>query len=113
MQWVYKRNQAMNEIDKPEFNIRVVSKGFTQEEGIDFNEVFLTVVKQTTIRIILSIIASLDLELDQMDVKIIFLYDNLSKTIYMKQLEGLEDENQNLVCLLKTPMYGLKQFSRQ
>ena len=54
-------------------------RGFTQNEGIDFNEIFSPVVKHSSIRILLAIVALFDLELEQMDVKTTFLYGNLKK----------------------------------
>lgn len=77
-----------------------VAKGFTQREGIDYTEVFSPVVKQTSIRIVISLVAQYDLELQQMDVTTSFLHGELDETIYMKQPEGFE-EGWDKVCLLK------------
>lgn len=60
----------------------LLQKIYTKEE-IDFNEMFSTVVNQTSIRTILSIDANLGIELVQVDAKIVFLYDNLNETIYI------------------------------
>jgi hypothetical protein len=49
-------------------------KGFEQREGIDFNEVFSLVVRHTSIRVMLGIVALFDLELEQLDVKTAFLH---------------------------------------
>jgi len=64
-------------------------------------------VKHCSIRIILGLINQYDLELEQLDVKIVFLHGNLKETIYMNQPEGFE-EGENKVYLLKKSMYGLK-----
>ena len=65
--------------------MRLVAKEYSQREGIDFNDVFSPVVRHMSIRILLSIIAAQNLELEQMDVKTIFLHVNLEKSIYMEQ----------------------------
>lgn len=96
------------------YKARLVAKGFTQKEGIDFTEVFSPVVKYKTIRIMLSLVAQFNLELEQMDVKTTFLHGELDETIYMEQPEGFEvQKEKDMVCLLKRSLYGLKQSPRQ
>jgi hypothetical protein len=64
--------------------------------------------------LILAIVASLDLELHQMDVKTAFLNGNLEEEIYMEQPVGFVAEGQeHKVCKLLRSIYGLKQSSRQ
>ena len=58
----------------------------------DYNEIFSHVLKHTSIRTILSIVATEDLELEQMDVKTPFLHGDLEETIYMKQPKGFVQE---------------------
>jgi hypothetical protein len=60
-------------------------KGFEQRECIDFNEVFSPVVRHTSIRVILAIVALFDLELEQLDFKTAFLHGDLDGEIYMTQ----------------------------
>lgn len=92
----------------------MVARGFTQEEGVDFNEVFSPVVKHTSIRMLLAIIAPRDWFLEQLDVKIAFLNGELEETIYMAQPKGFEvPGSEDKVCMLKRSIYGLKQSSRQ
>jgi len=81
---------------------------------VDFNKVFSPVVKHTSIRVLFSLVAIKDLELEQLDVKIAFLNGDLEEQIYMKQLEGFKVVGkENNVCLLKKSLYGLKQSPRQ
>jgi hypothetical protein len=62
----------------------------------------------------MSIVAKMDLELHQLDVKITFLNGELKEDIYMIQPEGFEqDEHEENVYKLKRSLYGLKQSSRQ
>ena len=71
-------------------------------------------VKMTSIRVILGLAASLNLEVEQMDVKIVFLHGDLEKEIYMEQPEGfLVKGKEDYVCRLKKSLYGLKQAPRQ
>ena len=88
--------------------------GFQQKEGIDFNEIFSPMVKMTTIRLVLSIVAAKGLHLEQLDVKTTFLHGDLDEDIYMTQPEGFQVKGkENLVCKLKKSLYGLKQVPRQ
>ena len=81
---------------------------------MDYSEVFSPVVKYSSIRVLLAITTYHDLELDQMDVKTAFLHGNLEEEIYMEQPEGfIQMESENMVCLLKKSLYGLKQSPRQ
>ncbi|GJR40354.1 retrotransposon protein, putative, ty1-copia subclass [Tanacetum coccineum] len=89
----------------------MVARGFTQRAGIDYNEVFSLVVRHISIRVILSLTACKDYELEQLDVKTTFLHGNLEEVIYMRQPPGYEQGNK--VCLLKKYLYGLKQSPRQ
>lgn len=68
------------------YKARLVVKCFNQKKGIDFDEIFSPVVKKSSIRVIFCLIASLDLELEQLDVKTIFLHGDLEEEIYMDQL---------------------------
>jgi len=62
---------------------------------------------------LLTIVAQFDLELEQIDVKTVFLHGEMEK-IYMKQSEGyIQEGKENKVCLLKKSLYGLKQSPRQ
>ena len=89
-------------------------KGSTQKKGIDFNEIFSLVVKMTSICTVLSLVATEDLHLEQLDVKTTFLHGDLDEEIYMAQPWGFEVKGkENLVCKLKKSLYGLKQAPRQ
>ena len=94
--------------------VRLVALGCRQIPGIDYNETFAPVVSMTTIRTILSLVAHLDLELQQMDVVTAFLNGDLTEDIYMAIPEGLKSETpNNKVCKLLKSLYGLKQAPRQ
>ena len=87
----------------------MVVQGFSQKKGIDFDEIFSPVVKMSSIRVVLGLLASLDLEIEQMDVKIAFLHGDLNKEIYMEQPEGfIIKGKEDYVHKLKKSLYGLK-----
>ena len=111
-QWIYKRKRGID--GKVEtFKTRLVAKGYTQKEGIYYEETFSLVAMLKSIRILLSIAAHYDYEIWQMDVKTVFLNGNLEEEIYIMQLEGFIAKNQeHLICKLKRSIYGLKQASR-
>ena len=59
-------------------------KGFQQKKGVDYDEIFALVVEMTSIHTVLSIAASMDLEVQQLDVKTVFLHGNIEEEIYMQ-----------------------------
>jgi hypothetical protein len=110
--WVYKLKEEDG--GEKQYKARLVVKGFAQKKGIDFDEIFSSVVKMTSIKTILSLVVVEDLHLEQLDVKKTFLHGDLEEEIYMQQPQGYEvKEKENLVCRLKKSLYGLKQAPRQ
>ena len=108
--WVFKKKVDGSRPKSFRYKARLVAKGYSQVQGVDFNEVFFLVINHIFIRVLLSLVAIKDLELEQLDVKTAFLHGDLEKQIYMKQPEGFEVVRQeNHVCLLKKSLYGLKQ----
>ena len=92
----------------------MVAKSYSQTESVDFNEVFSPVVKHTSIRVLLAMVAWFNLELEQLDVKIAFLHGELEEQIFMYQSEGFIIEGkEDHVCMLKKSLNGLKQSPRQ
>ena len=89
----------------------LVANGYSQVHGIDYNETFAPVAKMDSIRLALAIAASKQWEVHHMDVKCAFLNAELTKDIYMQQPEGFVS-NPSLACMLKKPLYGLKQATR-
>ena len=86
-----------------------MAKGFTQREGIDFNESFSPVSSKDSFRIIMALVAHFDLELYQMDVKTTFLNVDLGKEVYMVQLKGFQElGRKHLVCQLKKFFMALR-----
>ena len=96
------------------YKARLVVKGFSQKQGIDFDEIFSPAVKMCSIQNILGLEARMNLELEQLDVTTAFLHGDLDEEIFMEQLEGFKVKGkENMVCKLKKSLYGLKQAPRQ
>ena len=107
--WVYKKKFTSND-PKPKYKARLVANGFKYQHGVDVDEIFFPVLKMTTLRIVLRLVAIEDME---MDVKTTFLHGDLEEDVYMKQLEGFEQSVQeDLVCRLNKALSGLKQGSQ-
>jgi hypothetical protein len=85
--WIYKtKYDSQGNVER--FKVRLVAKGFTQREGIDYNETFSPVSCKDSFRIIMALVAHYDLELHQMDVRTTFLNVDLEENIYMAQPKG-------------------------
>ncbi len=114
--WVFKCKEILKADGKisKKYRARLVSRGFQQKEGIDYHETYAPVVKFTTLRMFLSLVAHLDLHCHQMDVKTAFLNGDLEQDVYMEQPEGcIDPERPDYVCKLEKALYGLKQAPRQ
>lgn len=90
---------------------RLVARGFQQEEGIDYDETFASVVKSTSTRILLALSAILHWHIHQGDVKTAFLNSELDKPVHMKVPKDVEIPQGCCLLLLKA-LYGLKQSPR-
>lgn len=95
---------------QPRYKARLVACGYDQLFGVDYLATYSPVVKHHSIRLVLGIVAALDLEMMQLDVKTAFLYGELKETIFMQQPEGfIIQGKEDQVCRLQRPIYGLKQ----
>ena len=74
--WVFKtKKDSQGNIER--HKARLVAKGFTQRKGIKNKETFSTVARKDSLRVIMALVAHFDMELHQMDVKTVFLNDEL------------------------------------
>jgi len=107
--WVYAKKYRSLIGGTVRYKSRLVAKGYAQREGIDYNEVFSLVVKQSSIQILLALVAQYELDLDQLDVKTVFLHGDLDKEIYMSQPMRFKTAGkENILCKLKKSLYRLK-----
>ena len=88
---------------------RLVAKGYPQIPGIDYDETFAPVARLGSIRIIMALAAQYKLKLYQLYVVMAYINGELDEEIYMsKPDEFIKPGEENLVCLLKKSLYGLK-----
>lgn len=111
--WVFK-NKLGEENQLVRRKARFVAKGYLQSYGRDFFETHAPVAKMKSIKMVLSIVASQDLELHQLDFDTAFLNATVEEDIYMEQPEGFyQGDTPKLVLKLIKALYGLKQAPRQ
>ena len=92
---------------------RLVAQGYSQMEGVDYDETFAPVARMESIRILLALACQLKFKLYQLDVKIAFLNGLLKEDVYVAQPKGLIDPHfLDHVLYLKKTLYGLKQAPR-
>ncbi|GJY40128.1 retrovirus-related pol polyprotein from transposon TNT 1-94 [Tanacetum coccineum] len=110
--WVF-----MNKKDKhgitTKNKARLVTQGYSQEEGIDYDETFAPVARMEAIGIFLAFSTYMNFKVYQIDVKSVFLNGKLKEEVYVKQPPGFESsEFLDYVCKLDKALYGLKQAPR-
>ncbi|GJZ09275.1 putative ribonuclease H-like domain-containing protein [Tanacetum coccineum] len=89
---------------------RLVAQGYTQEEGIDYDEVFAPVARIEAIRLFLAYASFKDFVVYQMDVKIAFLYGKIKEEVYVCQPPGFEDPDfPDKIYKVEKTLYGLHQ----
>nr|GEY04052.1 putative ribonuclease H-like domain-containing protein [Tanacetum cinerariifolium] len=92
---------------------RLVAQGHTQEEGIDYDEVFAPVARIEAIRIFLPYASFMGFTVYQMDVKSAFLYGTMDEEVYVMQPPGFQDSKfLAKVYKVEKALYGLHQAPR-
>ncbi|GJR77300.1 retrovirus-related pol polyprotein from transposon TNT 1-94 [Tanacetum coccineum] len=92
---------------------RLVAQGYTQEEGIDYDEVFAPVARIEAIRLFLAYASFKDFMVYQMDVKSAFLYGKIKEEVYVCQPPGFKDPDfPDRVYKVEKALYGLHQAPR-
>ena len=91
----------------------MVARGFTQTQGLDYLGTFIPVVRMSTVRIFLTLVASKGWNLQQLNINTTFLHCKLKEEVYLKVPQGLAVEDPSIACKPKKSMYGLKQANRE
>ncbi|KAK9157808.1 hypothetical protein Scep_004382 [Stephania cephalantha] len=95
------------------YKARLLAKGFKQVPGIDFDEIYIPIVKSATVRIIISLVVHFGWSLRQLDINNAFLNGHLVEEVFTNQLVGFVDSsNPTAVCHLHRVLYGLHQAPR-
>ena len=111
--WVFKL-KTNKDGQRNIFKARLVARGFTQVYGQDFVDTYSPVCRMSSFRLFLSIVATHDFELKQIDIATAYLNAPLNENIYMNQPDGFVDiNNKSKVCKLHKTIYGLKQSGRE
>ena len=106
--WVY-RNKMDEDGVVTRNKARLVAQGFTQLEGLNYNETFAPVAILEAIRLFLAYASFKNFTVFQMDVKTAFLHGDLEQEVFLKQPPGFEDKDYpDHVCRLDKAVYGLK-----
>lgn len=84
--WIFKKKVTPGEPDR--YKARLVARGFTQRQGIDYMETYAPVVRYESIRMLLAMAAAENLDTLQFDVKTAFLYGTLEEDIWIQLPEG-------------------------
>ena len=110
--WVFKtKHKSDGTVER--YKGRLVAKGYAQQHGVDYNEVFSPVVRFASIRTLLAYGIQKGMKIHQMDVVTAFLNGKLTEDVYMTQPEGFTVRGkEHLVCKLQKSIYGLKQSPR-
>ncbi|GJU63724.1 putative ribonuclease H-like domain-containing protein [Tanacetum coccineum] len=108
--WKNKRDEEQTVIRNKS---RLVAKGYSQQEGIDFEESFAPVARLEAVRLFIAYAAHKSFPIYQMDVKTTFLNGPLKEEVYVNQPDGFIDPHHpDKVYRLKKALYGLKQAPR-
>jgi hypothetical protein len=107
--WVYKIKENPDE-SISRFKVRWVAHDYRQIEDLDYEKKYASVIKSDTSRILLSIAASLNWKICELDVKLAFLNEIMNRIIYIVQSKEFEQkDDKNKACLLNLRLYNLVQ----
>jgi hypothetical protein len=106
--WIFKIKHVVDgSVEK--YKERFVARGFSQKEGIDYEETFAPVARYTSIRTIIALTTKMKWKLHQMDMKTTLLNGVIEEEVYIEQPQGFEVEDMKThVYKLKKALFGLQ-----
>ncbi len=107
--WVFKFKRDFHE-EILRYKTRWMIRDFEQRKSVNYHETYASMIKPMSYKIIFVIAVVRDWELEQMNIKTTFLYEDVNEEIYVKQFIELDVENS--ICRLNKVLYDLKQSSR-
>ncbi|KAL8112473.1 hypothetical protein AgCh_019977 [Apium graveolens] len=112
LKWVYKvKKDANGQVVK--HKACIIAKGYIQQQGRDFDELFAPVTRLETVRLLLALAAKNSWEVHHLDVKSAFLNGEIQEEVYVTEPEGfMKKGNKQLVYRLVKALYGLRQAPR-
>nr|GEW22295.1 hypothetical protein [Tanacetum cinerariifolium] len=116
--WIESMQEELHHFDRLDNTIirnksRLVTKGYAQKEGVDFEEPFAPVARLEAVRLFIAYATHKSFTVYQMDIKTTFLYSPLKEEVYVNQPDGFVDPyHPDKVYHLKKALYGLKQAPR-
>ena len=91
----------------------LVAKGYTQTYRVDYSDTFSPIAKMTYVQLFISLVATHNWDLHQLDIKNVFLHGDLQEEVYIEQPLGFVAQREiGKVCRLRKSLYGLKQSPR-
>jgi hypothetical protein len=105
--WIYKmKHSADGSVEK--YKARFVACGFSQKEGIDYDETFAHVARYTSIRAILAIAAIMKWKVHHMDIKTAFLNSVIGEEVYVEQPQGFETHDSQTCVQIEGSLVWIK-----
>jgi hypothetical protein len=112
LKWVFKvKRDEKGSVVK--HKARLVVKGYSQQQGVDYEEIFTPVARLEAVRLLLALAANQGWEVHHMDVKSAFLNGDLMEEVYVSQPPGfVVTRREDKVLKLRKALYGLHQAPR-
>jgi hypothetical protein len=110
--WIF-RSKRDRDDNSQRYKVRWVTHDFQQRHEVDFDEIFVSVVKSILYKSFMTINIIRELQIRHINVVIAFLYELLDEDVYVIQSHMFKFErNEDLVCKFKRALYDLKQTSK-
>jgi hypothetical protein len=107
--WIYKVKHATDG-SMEKYKSHFMAKGFSQREGVDYEDIFPPVARYSSIREVISLATKKGWRVHQMDVNTAFLNGVVEEEVYVEKLKGFEvGSRETHVCRLRRALYGIKQ----